>query len=1512
MKRKWVKWLVGVLLTPVLLFVIAMILLYIPAVQNVLRQEAARYASSATGMNITVQRIDLRFPLNLLVRGVEVVQESDTLLSLESLNVHIQARPLFRGQVEVDAITLDGVTVDSSDLLEGMTLKGRLGHFFIASHGVDLPEETVIINKAELADIHLQLMLNDTTPSVPDTTAATPVRWKIDLRQLNLDNLSFEMQMPADTLQMGATIGQAVVENALADLGMQSYSLQRFSLTGASANYDTGTRPRLAEGFDPSHIAVRDVNIELDSLLYSGREINAQIRNISMNEHSGLSVASFTGNLVANDSLVSVPNLLLKTNHSEISLSAHTYWDLIALPTSGRLWAAFDARIGKEDVMLFAGGLPDDFKESYPYRPLELHARTDGNLRQMQISGFKVTLPGAFSVEGGGVIKDVTDSLTRAGTFGLKMRTDNLNFLKTLVGTVSDSLWVIPDSMSMVAKMEMKATQYTADLHLDNRGGAVKADAFMDMATEDYRLNLQVDTLQLHNFLPKDSLYELSLALQVEGRGLDFMSARSAAKFNFDLKQLHYGRYNLSGIHLDGDLKNAVVNARLTSHNSLLDMTADAECDLKHTSPVGKVDIDVSQLNLYELGISPTPLKRPFAFSLEAEARRNRLFTHLTSGDLKLNLSARCGVNELVEQSLRFAEVLGKQVEERALNHAALRETLPSAVLSFSAGKENPLAYYLDTQHVSYKDISMKFATAPDWGINGKTSIHSLKIDTLQLDTIFFNVAQDTTRMKLRGGVINALNNPQLSFSSSITGEIRDKDAELMLEYKDKEGDTGILLGVNFRPLAFDEGRGGGGIALSFIPQDPVVAYRKFHFEERHNWIYLHNNMRVYANVDMVDSEGMGFRIHSVEEDTVSLQNINVQVQGIRLEEISNMLPYFPAITGLFSAGVHYIQTEKDLQLSGAASIDELTYEGSRIGDVTVGGKWMPSEQNNQYLDAYLKHEDVEVVHASGNLISTPQGESQFNIDASLKRFPLSVGNAFVPDGMITLFGNLNGSLNLTGSTAQPLVNGQLSLDSVAVFSRQYGVRFFFDQRPILLKDNTLSFDNFSIYTTEKNPFTINGSVDFKDLSRPMADLTMQARNYTLLDAERTRERVVYGKLLADIFATVKGPLSGLTMRGNINLLGGTDLSYILTDSPLTVQDRLGSLVKFTSFKDSTTVVQSEVPTVSLGGLDMIMMVQIDPSVRMKIDLNPNSDDRVELEGGGDLSLKYTPQGDMTLTGRYTLTGGLMKYALPVIAAKEFTIDNGSYVEWTGKLMDPTLNFKATDRIRASVSDGDNGGTRMVNFDVSVVVKNRLDNLEVAFDVSAPEDATIENELTAMGAEERGKQALYIMVAKTYLGTGAIGGGDGLGNLNMGAALNSVLSSQINSLMGNLKNASVSVGIEDHDETDTGGKRVDYSFRYSQRFFNDRFQIVIGGKVSTGENVTNNAESFIDNISLEYRLDRTGTRYIRLFYDKNYESVLEGEITETGIGLVLRKKLDKLGELFIFKRKREENEEPQE
>ncbi|WP_320970340.1 translocation/assembly module TamB domain-containing protein [Bacteroides nordii] len=1498
MKRKWIKWVSWIILTPILLFVVLMILLYVPPVQNFLRKQATAYASQATGMQINVGRIDLRFPLNLLVRDVEVIQVPDTLLTLASLNVHVQAMPLFKGKIEVDDITIQRVAVNSANLIEGMQIRGVLGRFFLESHGVDLGNELAVINRAELSDTHIGLILTDTTTTEKPDTASAPVNWKVNLHALNLKNVSFSMQLPADSMRMATHVGEATVNDVSADLKQQFYGLRSFLLTGTSVNYDTGNALP-AEGFDPSHIALRDIRIGIDSVLYQGRNMNAVIREFSMNERSGLSITSLTGRVFADSTLIRVPYFRLLTPHSEMNLTAQTYWELVNIPTTGRLTARFNALIGKQDVLLFAGGLPDAFKDAYPFRPLVVQAGTEGNLKSMQISRFKIDLPGAFSLDGGGELYNLMDSVTRSAAIDLKMRTGNLNFLTALADMKPGAPLVIPDSMLLDARLGMEGPEYDARLQLKEKEGRLNLTANLNTNTEVYSADLKIEDLQVNHFLPHDSIYELTTSLSARGRGFDFTSYRSVATVNASIDKLHYADYKISGIELSGAVKNAVATAQLTSDNTLLKMKADAEYHLAHRYPDGKVELDVTSLDTEKLvGIS-LGKEKVLAFQFTGEVRKERVFTHLTSGDLKLSLSARAGLEPLIRQSTHFADILMRQLDNKELNHAELRKALPTAIFSFSAGRNNPMAWYLATQKISYQDASVKIGCAPDWGINGKASLHALKIDTLQLDTIFLTLKQDTSRISLHGGVINGPKNPQISFKSILTGEIRDKDAELTAQYINNKGKTGLLFGVNAKPLYGGRGKG-NGIALTLIPEEPVIAFHKFRFEEHHNWIYLHNNMRIYANVDMQDNEGMGIRMQSLPSDTVSLQNMDVELRRIRLDELFSILPYMPEITGLLSAEAHYIQTENSLELSAEANIDELTYERQRIGDVSLGATWLPGEAGKQYVNTYLTHEGTEIMVADGALYPTISGKDSIVVNSTLEHFPLTIANVFVPDQMVTLSGDMDGDLHITGYTDTPLINGGLSLDSVSVYARQADARFTFDNRPIQVQNNRIVFDKFAIYTTSKNPFSIDGYVDFRDMSRPTANLKLFAENYTLLNAKRTKESMVYGKVFVDLDATVRGPLEALMMRGNVNLLGNTDVTYVLTDSPLTVQDRLSDLVTFTSFADTTSLNKEEVPTLSLGGLDMIMTIHIDPAVRLKADLSADRSSRVELEGGGDLSLQYTPQGDLTLTGRYTLTGGMMKYALPVIPLKEFQIQNGSYVDWTGNPMDPLLNFRATERMRASVSQED-GTSRMVNFDISIVVKNRLDNLSLAFEIDAPDDASVQNQLAGMGPDERSKQAVAMLATGIFLADSGSGGGM---NLNMGAALNSVLTSQINALTGNMKNASLSFGVEDHDDSDAGGKRTDYSFRYSQRLFNDRFQIVLGGKVSTGANATNDVESFIDNISLEYRLDQSGTRYIRLFHNKNYESVFEGEITETGVGLVLRKKMDRLSELFIFKKKK--------
>ncbi|KAA6322433.1 hypothetical protein EZS27_028021 [termite gut metagenome] len=807
------------------------------------------------------------------------------------------------------------------------------------------------------------------------------------------------------------------------------------------------------------------------------------------------------------------------------------------------------------------------------------------------------------------------------------------------------------------------------------------------------------------------------------------------------------------------------------------------------------------------------------------------------------------------------------------------------AGLILRAGKNNPFHQLLEASNISFRNLAVGFVATPSLGINGRASIDALKIDTLCLDTILLAIKQDTTHLSIRGGIANNRNNPHWVFKSSITGEIRSNDAELMLEYENKKGEKGILLGVNVRPAR-------NAIQIKFIPEEPVVAFRKFHFS-RHNRIFIRDNFHVTADVEMLDKDGMGVRIHSLR-DTTSLQNLDIELRKIRLAELGS-LPYFPQITGELSADANYKQTSDFKQISVEAVVKDLTYEQQPVGDMGFGLTWLPNDTAAHYINAYLSYNKEEILTANGAYRNDEQG--YIDAKAELEHFPLQIVNAFIPNGMAALSGDIDGEVHMTGTPARPSINGKLILDDVSVDTHQYGARFNFDDRAVQIKDNRMEFDDFAIYTTTTdNPFTIKGFINFQNIRRPRVDLTMHANNYTLLNARRTRESLLYGKVLVDVNSTIKGPLEALVMRGNMNIRGNTDATYVLTDSPLSVQDRLGDLVTFTSFADTLSHGKEEVQPVSLRGLDVLMTIHIDQAVRMKVDLSADRNSRLELEGGGDLSFQYTSQGSKVLNGRYTLRKGLMRYSFPVIPLKDFNIKSGSYLEWAGDITNPNLALKATERIRTSVMRED-GSSRMTSFDVSIEVKNSLEDLVLNFDLEAPDDMTIQNQLTMMSPEERNKQAVALLVTGTYLGAG----NSGKNSLDMGNALNSVLQSQISSIAGSAwKGADIRLGMGNYDDTD--GKHTDYSFQYTQRFFNDRFQVVIGGHISTaGDNNTiEQTESFIDNVSLEYRLDVSGTRYVRIYHNKNFDSLLEGEITETGAGIVLRKRVNRLRD-FIFR-----------
>ena len=1529
--RRWIKRIGMACLIPVVLVIFLSILLYIPAFQNFAVQTATRYAGETTGMEIHAGRIRLAFPLRLTVSDVQVIASADTLLVLDRLRVDIRLWPLLRQEVQVDAIDLQGVRLHTGEYIEGMSLEGTLGHFHAQADRIDLAKETARLNELRLSDTSLTLWLTDTTTQAEADSSKTSLNWTLSLDDITLEHIAFAMQIPHDSLRLATYIDKAKLTAGMVDLGKARYGAAAFRLAQSSFRYDTNDRAP-TPGFDPSHIHLDSLNIQVDSLLYGGKEMRARLQTFTARDRSGLSLHALTGSIQGDSATLRVPNLRLQTGHSDMQLFANVDWSALESDPTGTLRTLLTAEVGKEDLFLLAGSLPDSLKQAFPSEKLKLTAGVEGNLTDLRLRQLKGQWANVFDLNVTGEVKEATDSLLRNGKLRYELQTHDLAFLLQTLPASERARYNLPP-LHLKGEAQLQQQRYKATLSLrpkDEAGGVLLMAKYLP-TDKSYAVALQIDSLHPTLFLPQDSLYYLSASLRAEGKGTDPFSPATQAELKGGITDIRYGSYALSDVRLAGELKENLLKFDLLSRYPLAEIDLSLNATLRKEKVEAMLIADVENFDLYRMHLLTDSLATSFQLFAEAQSdlgKNNRLDVSLGNwklttptatfqpkmltlhaasdpdttrvsfhaGDFGIVLTGNADVETLANQFAQLGNTLTQQLEQDSSIHIpALRPLLPSMYMQITAGKDNPLHAILEQQQISFDQMTVTARTSPDEGLFLDADLVNLMQDTTRIDTVCFIARQDSLGIRYDTRIVKKPFRKQQPFTAGVNGHIRNTFADAELRYLNGKGETGILIG-------FRLGKEPDGFRLHLFPEHPVLAFRPFQLNPD-NYILYRNLNDIAADVRLTGEENASLWIHS-EAEGKRMEEIHAELSQINLQALSEGFPNLPALRGMLNANLQYAPSDSNFLVVADAYIDSLFYEGERVGELVFNGVYLPTDKQGHQIDAHFFRDRHEIAALNASY-QTGQAE-RLSGTIQLTSLPFDMVNPFIPDGIARLKGALEGELTVEGTPSAPMVNGYLRMDSASVYATMVGSTFRFDTQNIPITNNQVRFNRYNIYATGENPFVINGSIDLQDLARMEADLQLTASNMQLLDVKQNRESMVYGKLFVNLNSTVKGPLDALTMRGDLQLLGGTNVTYVMQESTLTAQDRLAELVTFVDFSD-TLINHHRLPETPLpiGGMDMLMTIRIDQAVRMNVDITPDQSSRIELEGGGDLSFQYTPQGEMILNGRYTLTGGMVKYAMPIIPLKEFIIQNGSYVQWNGDPMDPTLNLTATEQMRASVSQ-DDGSSRHVTFNVGVAIKQTLENLQLQFILSAPEDQAMQQELDRMDDGQRSQIAVTMLVSGMYLNISDVGNGGKKPSLDMGAALNSFLQSEINNIAGSaLKSVDITLGMEQYDQNGTGNERTDFSFRFAKRFYNDRISIILGGRVSTGQDINaGQNQQFIDNVSIEYRLDNSGTRYIKLFHDKNYESLLEGEITETGAGIVLRKKMLHLRELFIFKKNR--------
>lgn len=1516
--KKALKWLGITVATPIALFLLLAILLYIPPVQNFAVHQVANYLSGNLGMDVRIDKVRLAFPLDLAVHHMTAVEKGDTLLNADRLRLNVKLMPLFEGRADVDGFELYGLVIDTKSYISDTRIKGHAGQLTAAAHGVDWEKEIVNLDHARLHDADIYVTLSDTAKK--DTTESK-AKWNIAVKKVDIERSKVHLQMPGDSMRIYANLGRAALRGGAFDTGRNYYAVKTLQLQDCDVNYDIPYIKPVA-GIDPNHIAVKRLTLMLDTLSYNNEGVlRAGLRGLTLHEKCGLDVTRLSGSVYMDTTQLRLPALQLRTPASRIDADVAFDFKAFSAGKGGHCQAMVDASIGYDDIRTLATGYVDKaYLRALPHKPLAIKGTVSGNIDHLRLPSLTLNMPGVLQASANGYTNYVTKDW-RNGKFNFNLRTKSMTAVRQLMPASLKQSINVPDGLSLRGKAAFNGSRYDADIKAGIGRGSLAAKAKLDVKRETYKVVATAHQLPIASIVRGVPVGPFSGSLRASGSGWDMMSPRTSLTADAKVNALSYERYPLGGISVKANLRGGKAVAHFEADNPLLQGNGHIEALLGRHNYEVAVKASLPNIDLKKLGVTTDTLY--FGTDIDIKATANKAFTayalsgsiannhfttqrmsamakdilfdlatsrdtttaNISAGDLRLRLGAKGDIPHLGTHLARFANELQKEAKTYNIDQERLKTYLPVMAFYLDAGRDNPLYNIARMKGYSFSSAYVNLNTDPHVGMTGDARMGALNVGALLLDTIDTHIFQDSTGVQMRGLVKNGKKNPN-PLEVRMRSYVMRSGAGIELSYYDSEGERGVDVGLQAALVD-------GGMNIHLYPENPVLAYRNFKVN-KDNYIFLGKDNSIRADVDLLADDGTGLKIYGEPKDSVN--DLTVSVNQVNLGELSAVLPYMPKLSGMLSGDVHVTDDSQHKQLSAMASLtaDNFKYEDMPLGNVGIDAVYLPKTGGEHQASAFISSNGKEVLACNGTYFDRNGGT--FEGDAQLHDFPLQMLNGFMAGTDVALKGIAGGDLRVNGSLDKPVINGSLDLDSAHIYSDVYGFDLRTDERALDIKDSRIIFSDYRLFSTGKEPMVLNGTFDMSDFERMRMDFAMRAKNFELINTRKKAQSMLFGKVYANYIGTLKGTTDNLSLRGKLEVLDRTDVTYILKDSPLSVDDRLHDLVQFTNFKDSTQTAQPEKAVD--GGMDITMGISISDAAIFHCNLSDDGQSYVKLEGGGDMTLRMTQQGDMRMTGLFTTNSGEMKYQLPVIPLKTFQIVQGSSVQFTGDVMNPTLNIAAKERTKAVVTEDDK--QRSVAFDVGVKITKPLNDMGLEFTIEAPEDLNIQNQLASMSAEQRGKAAVTMMATGMYMTDETMMSGSGFKANN---ALNAFLQSEIQNIAGSaLKTIDINLGVES-GTSQTGTSTTDYSFQFAKRFWGNRISVIIGGKVSTGADATNSAESFINNVSVEYRLDQGATRYVKAFYDRDTQDPLEGQLTKTGAGLVLRRKTDKLGELFIFRNK---------
>lgn len=1560
-KPTWLRRTLKSLLGLIIFILLIPVLLYIPFVQDFAIKIATNVVEKSTGMKVGIGEFRLKFPLDVELKDVYVVEAAgDTMVKARSLVADVRLMPLLKLDVDVNKIQLnDGyyrmLAPDSS-----MLMKINAGFLEIDDKSeVDIKTMHILLNKTVLRDGRVSLYMDvwkKKKDEKQDTTTSTPLF--IQANDLQLENFTFGMSMLPTIDTLNLALDKVNLRDAAIDLGENIVKWNLASIDGGDITYLTptpeyikthpappsepstgppmrimgdsisvdnvealygvkGARPM--PGFDVSYLQVTGVSIGMKNFYNESSTIRLPLTRLQARERCGLQIVEGRGTIGVDSIGLTLDGVNIRTPYSNISATADVPFAMMALEPKADMTANVDARIGLPDVEAFMPSLKSTLAYVPARKPLDVTLVASGSISDLLVNVLDVEMPGVVALKAEGFVRNPLE---------VKKMVAKIKFDGSLSDPAVADKFIGRSDLKLPAfeiegVAEANGLEYGADFRLLSDAGNVAADGHVALTPEIYKADVELTRLDVARFVPSIGIGHVSARIAANGRGFNPLSGTAVTDAVVNISEIEYNHRNLRDIFLGVNLSNAGdLILKASSPNPGLDFDLHGSGTIRPDDYVFDIAATMRDVNLQAIGLSDSICYGSGDIAINGIAQPGKWIY-----DVDLAVSAFEW--HLPNQYFSIPDGLTASVKTDPTNTSlALYSQLTSLDFESPTGLENLIKAFSTVGTMVAEQIKEKSINVEE--INDALPEFTLDVDAsgqglLQQLLAPSGLALDTVSVVLRkdsliNGAVNALN-----FS---TGSMALDTLTFNLNQRGNLLDYRVHLGN--RPGTLDE----------------------FHRVNLNGYIG-ENRVSAYLNQWNIKEE-QGYKLGL----TAALMDSVVTVHITPLKSIIAYLPWTFNSDNFVDLNLLTKHIEANLMASSAESSILAKTQIGRMGKEELNVKI-----ENLHIQDFLNilatappikgdlNTDLHITYDNSRFMGggTISFKDFYYEKTRVGDFDLGLGASYGMD-MST---DVRASLKINGDKAisayaklKPDDQGEVKADSIGLSLTRFPLKL---ANAFTGKTMTLAgYLNGDMRM--EGSFTaplLNGAIEFDSVSMfiPMAGANLKFNNERLsvtnnvvslkdfdiygannnplvlagyVDATKFSDISVDLSANANNFQLVgsdkrsKGDLYGkvflnldATARGPLRLLDINATAALLGTTDATYQLNLEPS-QFTAQSDEGVVKFVNFnDTAQIARVDTVEQSAINMRINAKVTINPGTQLEVLLSSNGTDKVVINPSANLSYNQNYmgdmTMNGTL-------------TLGDG-YVRYSipviGEKMfefnpNSTITWNgpiANPTLNVTATDEvkatvtTDGNSRLANFLVTLHATNPVDNIKVAFDLTTNDDLSLQNELQSMSADQRQTQAMNLLLYGQYMGQNTKASAAG-GNM-----LYSFLESQLNSWAAkNIKGVDLSFGVNQYDKTTNGSTNTEtsYSYQVSKSLFNNRFKIAVGGNYSTDTDDSDIAENLISDVSVEYILKQTQITdmSVRLFRHIGYESILEGEITEMGAGFVLKRRLENLKSLF--------------